>query len=82
MAATKRAQVLMDPSDYERLEEIARLRHVSVGQLIRLALRKEYLGAARATGGIVDAIAANDLPVDDWDVLEKELLEGYDARLP
>lgn len=82
MAATKRAQILMEPTEYERLEEIARLRHVSVGQLIRLALRKEYLGAPRRPSGIVDAIAASDLPVDDWDVLEKELLEGYDARLP
>jgi hypothetical protein len=82
MAATKRAQVLMEPAEYARLERLARVRHVSVGELIRLAVRKEYLEDERPSGSIVDAIAASGLPVADWVQLEQELLEGYDDRLP
>jgi hypothetical protein len=82
MAATKRAQVLMEPAEYTRLERLARVRHVSVGELIRLAVRKEYLGDERPSGSIVDAIAASALPVGNWSDLEQEILEGYDDRLP
>lgn len=43
MALTKRVELLLDPAEYARLEEIARARRESVGALIRRAVKREYL---------------------------------------
>ena len=82
MGVTKRAQVLMEPVEYRRLEEIARVRHVSVGELIRLAVRRAYLSGGEDGASVVDAISAMEIPVGEWEDMEREILEGYDARLP
>jgi len=40
---TKRVELLLEPEQYARLEEIARARKESVGSLIRRAVVQEYL---------------------------------------
>ncbi len=40
MAKEKRVEILFEPSDYERLAEIARREHKSVGGVIREAVAK------------------------------------------
>lgn len=43
MALNKRVELLFEPAQYARLEEIARARKESVGALIRRAVALEYL---------------------------------------
>lgn len=43
MALTRRVELLLEPEQYTRLEEIARFRKQSVGALIRRAVEREYL---------------------------------------
>lgn len=43
MPLTKRVELLLDPEQYARLEEIARARRESIGALIRRAVAREYL---------------------------------------
>lgn len=47
MALTKRVELLLDPEQYARLEEIAKARQESVGALIREAVAREYLQPAQ-----------------------------------
>ena len=73
---TKRVQVLLDPFQYQRLEEIARQRDRSVGALIRDAIDQAYLqNAVDERLGAVQALAAMQLPVADWDQMERESVE-------
>ena len=82
MAHTRRAQILMEPEEYERLERIARARHSSVGELIRAAIRAQYLQAPPDRTAIVERIASMNLPSGDWADLKHEIEAGYDAGLP
>ena len=77
MTATKRAQIMMEPDDYRRLEEIARRREVSVAELIRTAVRDRYLGGGDASHGAVETICGMSLPVIDWAAAETEIVEGH-----
>jgi len=43
MSLTKRVELMFDPEDYARLEEIARSRGESVAALIRRAVESYYL---------------------------------------
>lgn len=82
MARTKRAQILMDPEEYRRLESVARTRRRSVADLIRAAVREVYFGDREARREAVRNITSLSLEVDDWETMEAEILDGYDARLP
>jgi predicted DNA-binding ribbon-helix-helix protein len=73
---TKRVQVLLDPLQYQRLDEIARQRNRSVGALIRDAIDRVYLqSAAPERLEAVQALAAMQLPVADWEQMERESVE-------
>jgi hypothetical protein len=43
MALNKRVQVLMEPSEYQKLESIAVSQSMGVGELLRRAARERYL---------------------------------------
>lgn len=43
MAIDKRVQVLMEPAEFNQLETLAQTQGVSVGELIRQAVRERYL---------------------------------------
>lgn len=82
MARSKRAQVLMEPEEYRRLEEIARREGVSVAELVRTAVRERYLPDVErrrdALARFLGEAPALDLP--DWETLEAELsTRGADA---
>lgn len=74
---TKRVQVLLDPFQYQRLDEIARQRNRSVGALIREAIDRVYLqNAVGERLEAVKALAAMELPVSNWEQMERESVEG------
>ena len=84
---TKRVQVLLDPFQYQRLDEIARQRNQSVGALIREAIDRVYLQNAMADRlEAVRALAAMQLPVAGWEQMERESVEeitcGGDDKQP
>lgn len=73
---TKRVQVLLDPFQYQRLDEIARQRNRSVGALIREAIDQVYLQSVMDERlEAVRALAAMQLPVADWEQMEQESVE-------
>jgi len=82
MTATKRAQILMEPEDYRRLEEIARQRNASVAELIRVAVRERYLGVGAERRRTVESICSMDLPVMAWSDVEAEIAEAHGDVLP
>lgn len=82
MAATKRAQILMEPTDYRRLEEIARAQNVSVAELIRTAVRDRYFGDEAGRRASVEVICSMGLPVISWVEAEAEAIEGHGDVLP
>jgi hypothetical protein len=77
---TKRVQVLLDPFQYQRLDEIARQRNRSVGALIREAIDQVYLqDAAAERVASVRALAAMELQAADWEQMERESVEETSA---
>jgi predicted DNA-binding ribbon-helix-helix protein len=82
MARTRRAQILMEPQEYDRLEVLAQRRGCSVAELIRQAVQEKYLVAATDRMRVVEGILSLDIPVSDWDVLKKEIEESHNASLP
>ena len=82
MGKTKRAQILMAPEEYRDLEKIARQKGVSVAELIRTAVQERYFIASEKQGAAIEDILAMNLPVDDWEALEAEILEAHRGGLP
>jgi hypothetical protein len=82
MARTKRAQILMEPVEYQKLEDIARSEDCSVAELVREAVREKYFAGTKDKQEVVKRLLSYNVPVDDdWVVIEKELEEGYDEDL-
>lgn len=79
MAATRRAQILMDPEEYSRLEELARREKVSVAELIRRAVRRCYLLPREERRALVEEICSMELPLGDWN--ERDITDSHDAGL-
>jgi len=82
MARTKRAQVLMEPEEYERLEAIAAERGVAVAELIRSAVRERYFLSREERRRHVEEILGLDLPVIEWDEAEEDALASHGDDLP
>ena len=81
MAATRRAQILMEPAEYRRLEDIARRRKISVAELIRGAVREKYLLPRDRRIAIAEEIAGMKAPIGDWGDVEKEIEDAHCADL-
>lgn len=81
MAQTRRAQILMDPDEYAELERVARERRTSVGELVRQAVRAQYLSSREERLRAVARIASMNLPVGDWADTKREIEDAYDAGL-
>ncbi len=75
MAHTKRMQVLMEPEEYDQLEEVARREGVPVAELIRSAVRERYLLTRQERRRLIDEIFGLGVPVTDWEETEEEILE-------
>jgi len=81
MARTKRVQVLMEPEEHRRLERVAKERRVSVAELIRRAVRMQYLSASASAAypeAATEVVFAADRGVD-W--LPDALFEGPAGKL-
>lgn len=70
---TERVQVLLAPEHVTRLRNLAKREDRSVGALIREALEATYFRQDRAKRmAAVRRIAEMDLPVADWEQMERE----------
>ncbi|MCX6044358.1 MAG: hypothetical protein NT075_04545 [Chloroflexi bacterium] len=78
---TKRVQVLFPEPLWQNLLYQAQLRNRSVGALIREAVEQVYFvdeTQKTARSRIIDEIAAMELPVADWEQMEREsTARGY-----
>lgn len=81
MAQTKRAQILMDPDEYQVLEEIARRRKTSIAELFRVAVRTLYISSTEDRRKAVTAIAGMGLSLPSWEDLKQELSEVHDGGI-
>lgn len=73
----KRTQILFPEGEYERLREEAEARSCSIGQLVRDAVRLTYVTRPRKQRQTAARrLIAMELPVGDWEQMEKEIAEG------
>jgi hypothetical protein len=76
MAKTKRVQVLMEPHEFEVLEDLARKRGASVSDLMREAARAQLLaqvGLARRSEAVRQFLGLQETPMPSWKNLKAEL---------
>lgn len=66
----------MDKREYAQLKAIARRKKVSVGELVRTAVRERYLTGPHRRGSIVEGMFRLNLPVDDWEKMERDIIEA------
>ena len=79
MARTKRAQILMEPAEYEQLEVLAAREGVSVADLVREAVRERYLNTPPRKIEVAARITAMALPVAEWEDIDRETENAHDA---
>jgi predicted DNA-binding protein len=79
---TRRTQLLLDDELHERLRAIAAQRGISMGALIREAI-DEKLARVQDTRAEAFAklLAAESMPVEDWSVMKKQMLDDRYARV-
>ncbi len=84
MAKTKRVQVLMEPKEFNQLERVARKRGSSVSDLMREAVRAQYLvdvDRSRRFGATQSFLSLPDSVLLDWGVVKKELEDRHDKNV-
>jgi hypothetical protein len=81
-ALTYRTQLLLSDDLHRRLRETAEERGISMGALLREAAEEKLAGVhdtrARA---ISKLLAAEPMPVEDWQVMKKQMIEDRYAKL-
>jgi hypothetical protein len=85
MAKTKRVQVLLEPSEFDALERLAQDRGASVAELIRHAVRVQYLKVsdrARRMRAVDFFLGLPDTPLPAWKVLKEELEDRRGTARP
>jgi hypothetical protein len=84
MSLTRRLQVLLDDERFERLERRSSETGASVGALVRRAIDETYpAGAGDPERAGAELLAAEPMPVEDWDAMKDDLLRTlYDGRPP
>jgi hypothetical protein len=75
MAEPKRAEILIEPDEYLRLESISRRRGVTVADLIHQAIADRYLGGGENRRQAAARLLSLQVPIDwgDWEDVEEEL---------
>lgn len=79
MPLTKKAMVLFDEKQYKRIEDFAKARHISVGQVIRDAVDAVVLKKGNAEERMKAAMrltSAKDADAD-WDEFERAVMKGH-----
>jgi plasmid stability protein len=73
---TRRTQLLLDDDLHQRLRETAAQRGISLGALIREAIDEKLSRVQDVRAKAIDKLlAAPPMPVDDWPVMKKRMLE-------
>ena len=73
---SERTQVLLTPSQRERLQRIATREGRSLGAVIRDAIDAYTLPRARAPREALLSLFGHGAPVADWDVMKAEIERG------
>ena len=77
---TRRTQLLLDDDLHRRLRETAAQRGISLGALIREAIDEKLSRVREDRAKAIDELlAADPMPVDDWPVMKRELIEDMYA---
>jgi hypothetical protein len=77
MSYSERTQVLLSPAQRAKVEGLAARASRSVGAVIRDAIDAygQQPSPERRQRALIDLFAL-EAPVDDWDVIEAEIIEG------
>jgi hypothetical protein len=79
---TRRTQLLLDDDLHRRLREIATQRGISIGALIREAIDEKLSSVQDARAKAIDKLlAAEPMPVEDWPVMKRQMLEDRYASV-
>ncbi len=79
---TRRTQLLLDDELHRRLRETAAQRGISMGALIREAIDEKLSHVQDDRARAIDKLlAAEPMPVDDWPVMKKQMLEDRYASV-
>ncbi|MFI5004725.1 MAG: CopG family transcriptional regulator [Solirubrobacterales bacterium] len=79
---TRRTQLLLDDDLHRRLRETAAQRGISLGALIREAIDEKLSRVQEARSkAFAELLAAPPMPVDDWPVMKKQMLEDRYASV-
>jgi plasmid stability protein len=77
---TRRTQLLLDDDLHRRLRAIAAQRGISMGALIREAIDEKLAGTEdKRSLAFKKLLAAKPMPVDDWPVMKRQLIEDMYA---
>lgn len=77
---TRRTQLLLDDDLHRRLRETAAQRGISLGALIREAIAEKLSRVHDDRAKAIDELlAAEPMPVEDWPVMKRELIEDMYA---
>ncbi len=74
----KRVQVLLPSETFDILQRLAAEEKQSVSALVRQAVEEQLIKEARLAmkTEALTRLAAMDLPIDDWEVMEGEIMDG------
>ena len=78
MSYTERTQVLLSPEQRAKVARIAERTHRSIGAVIRDAV--DAYGSRSSPDRrrrALDELFSLEAPVDDWDLMEREIERGY-----
>ncbi len=80
---TKKTTILFPPKVYRQLERVAKKEGTSVAHLVRQAAIQRYLLAdPTARLEALKALTSMQLPVADWEQMEREIVEGALGHRP
>ncbi len=82
MRLTERTQVLLTPEQRARVERIAAERGISVGAVIREAVQALTEPPKRSREEALRSLLSHGAPVDDWKVMEEEMIRGRYSECP
>jgi hypothetical protein len=81
-ALTRRTQLLLDDELHRRLRETAAQRGISMGALIREAIDEKLSRVQdERAKAFAKLLEAEPMPVDDWPVMKKQMLEDRYAKV-
>ena len=75
---TRRIQATLTEEQYRELQQVARARHVTVSELVRETLERQYFEgpALEQRREALEDLISLRAPVSDWPQMEAEILRG------